>query len=132
MYYGYKLYNKLGVTDYKSKTTEIYTRRIGVAHKNIGNYSLTRANLYFSQDTKRIITALELIDNLDNIKDYDMLNYTMVRDKFIHHYLDHAIESVINNIHYKYSTIVIFDEALRKQGYDNKFLSNYKEMVLNK
>lgn len=55
MFVGYKMYNDLLISDHVSDTVEIYTDRIGAAHKNIGNYHLTHVNLVFDDYTKRLI-----------------------------------------------------------------------------
>ena len=133
MYVGYKLFNDLGASFYEGyKTIEIYTNRIGAAHKNIGNYSLVKVPLLFTEDIKNIVTALELIDHVANMKDRNLIVYYETRENYIKKTRsDWAVRQVIKNIHYKYSTLVTYAEKLHELGYSRDFLSEYKGIALD-
>ena len=76
MYAGYQMYNELGITSYNDSFIEIYTNKIYSKHKTIGNYKLTRVDVvYFDRVIQHIIQALELIENINNIKDKPTIMY---------------------------------------------------------
>ena len=58
MFVGYKMYNDLDVSDHMDRTVEIYTNRIGSAHKSIGKYHLTYADVVFDNYAKQSTAKL--------------------------------------------------------------------------
>ena len=119
MYVGYKMYNHLGISPHNDGYIEIYTNKITTKHKNIANFKLTRANVFFDKVTTDIIQALELIENIDNIKDIDFSRYYELRQRVIHSYNDNDFYDIINELTYQYSTIATFD-MLVKEHTSNK------------
>ena len=126
MFVGYKMYNDLLISDHVSDTVEIYTDRIGAAHKNIGNYHLTHVNLVFDDYTKRLIQTLELIEHSPRIIDIDYMRYYNVRLNGICSYTEYEIDRVIRSIHYQHSTLVTFAELMKKAGFSVDILSKCK------
>ena len=126
MFVGYKMYNDLLISDHVSDTVEIYTDRIGAAHKNIGNYHLTHVNLVFDDYTKRLIQTLELIEHSPRIIDIDYMRYYTVRLNGICSYTEYEIDRVIRSIHYQHSTLVTFAELMKKAGFSVDILSKRK------
>ncbi len=126
MFVGYKMYNDLLISDHVSDTVEIYTDRIGAAHKNIGNYHLTHVNLVFDDYTKRLIQTLELIEHSPRIIDIDYMRYYNVRLNGICSYTEYEIDRVIRSIHYQHSTLVTFAELMKKAGFSVDILSKRK------
>ena len=126
MFVGYKMYNDLLISDHVSDTVEIYTDRIGAAHKNIGNYHLTHVNLVFDDYTKRLIQTLELIEHSPRIIDIDYMRYYNVRLNGICSYTEYEIDRVIRSIHYPHSTLVTFAELMKKAGFSVDILSKRK------
>ena len=112
--------------DHVSDTVEIYTDRIGAAHKNIGNYHLTHVNLVFDDYTKRLIQTLELIEHSPRIIDIDYMRYYNVRLNGICSYTEYEIDRVIRSIHYQHSTLVTFAELMKRAGFSVDILSKRK------
>ncbi len=125
MFVGYKMYNDLQISDHSDSTVEIYTNKIGAAHKSIGKYHLTYADLYFDHHAKSIIQTLELIEHGSRIIDIDYLQYNSIRQSGYRRYLDFDINRVITGIHYQYSTLVTFHMQLKEAGFSNDFLQTY-------
>lgn len=126
MFVGYKMYNNLLISDHTSDNVEIYTNRIGAAHKSIGNYHLTRVNIVFDDHAKKLIQTLELTEQLQRIIDIDYIRYYNVRQKGICNYTDYDINRVIGAVQYQRSTLVTFAELMEKAGFSTQLLSNRK------
>lgn len=127
MYYGYKMLNELDISDYKSPKTELYTSKIGVEHKTIGNYSLTRKQLYFDEEVKDLITVLELI-NIGlgmNIEYFNLIACNEAREIRYKDYLDWVITNVMKETDYSYSVWVTLDEKLRERGINKTSLNEH-------
>jgi len=126
MFVGYRMYNDLLISDHTSDTVEIYTNRIGTAHKSIGNYHLTRVNIVFDDHAKKLIQTIELTEQLQRIIDIDYIRYYNVRQKGICNYTDYDINRVIGAVQYQRSTLVTFAELMEKAGFSTQLLSNRK------
>ena len=127
MFVGYRMYNELQVSDYTDSKIEIYTSKIGTAHKKIGSYHLTKADLYYDYRIRNIIESLELIQNGNNIREIDFIRYDELRTDGITVQSDEYILSVIEAIPYQYTTLVTYDMILQSKGYTGRFLETYKE-----
>ena len=126
MFVGYKMYNDLEVSDYTNDIVEIYTNRIGAAHKNIGKYHLTYADLFFDNYAKQLIQTLELTEHFTKIIDLDYIRLYNVRQRGIRDYLDYDIERVTGAIPYQRSTLVTFDRLMKEAGFSGSVLRNLK------
>lgn len=131
MFVGYRMYNELKVSDHSDDTVEIYTSRIGTAHKNIGSYHLTKADLYYDYRIRNIIESLELIQNGNSIREIDYVQYSMLRADGVTVQSDECILSVIEAIPYQYTTLVTYDMILQSKGYTGRFLEEFKEKHSN-
>ena len=126
MFVGYKMYNDLKISDHTDGTVEIYTNRIGAAHKNIGKYHLTYADIVFDNYARQLIQTLELTEHFTKIIDLDYIRLYNVRQSGIHNYLDYDIERVTGAIHYQRSTLVTFDRLMKEAGFSGSVLRNLK------
>ena len=108
MVIGYKLYNELGITEHISNTIEIYTNRLpNGKQKNVRNYHLIGANLMFLEETKRLITLMELIEKHSKIIDLDVKNYAKVRKSIAKIYSEEQVARITRAIPYQHGTIEI-------------------------
>lgn len=126
MFVGYKMYNDLEVSDHTDGTVEIYTNRIGAAHKSIGKYHLTYADVVFDNYAKQLIQTLELTEHFTKIIDIDYIRLYNVRKSGIRNYLDYDIARVTKAIPYSRSTLKIFEELMTKAGFSVPLLNKRK------
>ena len=126
MFVGYKMYNDLLVSDYTDGTIEIYTNRIGAAHKTVGKYHLTYADVVFDNYAKQLIQTLELTEHFTKIIDLDYIRLYNVRQSGIRNYLDYDIDRVTKAIPYQRSTLVTFDRLMKEAGFSGHVLRNLK------
>ena len=126
MFVGYKMYNDLEVSDHTDGTAEIYTNRIGAAHKSIGKYHLTYADVVFDNYAKQLIQTLELTEHFTKIIDIDYIRLYNVRQSGIRSYLDYDIDRVTKAIPYSRSTLVTFDRLMKEAGFSGSVLRNLK------
>lgn len=126
MFVGYKMYNDLEVSDHTDSTVEIYTNRIGAAHKSIGKYHLTYADIVFDNYAKQLIQTLELTEHFTKIIDLDYIRLYNVRQSGIRNYLDYDIDRVTKAIPYQRSTLVTFDRLMQEAGFSGSVLRNLK------
>ena len=126
MFVGYKMYNDLEVSDYTNDIVEIYTNRIGAAHKSIGKYHLTYADVVFDNYAKQLIQTLELTEHFTKIIDIDYIRLYNVRQSGIRNYLDYDIDRVTKAIPYSRSTLITFEELMTKAGFSVPLLNKRK------
>ena len=126
MFVGYKMYNDLEVSDYTNDIVEIYTNRIGAAHKSIGKYHLTYADVVFDNYAKQLIQTLELTEHFTKIIDIDYIRLYNVRQSGIRNYLDYDIDRVTKAIPYSRSTLRTFEELMTKAGFSVPLLNKRK------
>jgi len=126
MFVGYKMYNDLEVSDHTDGTVEIYTNRIGAAHKSIGKYHLTYADVVFDNYAKQLIQTLELTEHFTKIIDIDYIRLYNVRQSGIRNYLDYDIDRVTKAIPYSRSTLITFEELMTKAGFSVPLLNKRK------
>ena len=69
MVVGYSLYNKLGVTTQISKKVIIYSSKVEDNLKQIGNVTIVKCNLKYTNNVKAIIQMMELIRHCTEIQD---------------------------------------------------------------
>lgn len=125
---GNALFRELGLTDYDSGTTEIYTRLIPKgSHKNIGRYSLTGVNLFFEPELKNLIALLEIIEKGHTNPEHNLPGHSVKIMELLSEYTQSRFRSVVENISYSYSTIATLSyylTLLRKD--DGNCLEIYK------
>ena len=126
MFVGYKMYNDLEVSDHTDGTVEIYTNRIGAAHKSIGKYHLTYADVVFDNYAKQLIQTLELTEHFTKIIDIDYIRLYNVRQSGIHRYLYYDIDRVTKAIPYSRPTLITFEELMTKAGFSVTLLNKRK------
>lgn len=126
MFVGYKMYNDLEVSDYTNDIVEIYTNQIGAAHKSIGKYHLTYADVVFDNYAKQLIQTLELTEHFTKIIDIDYIRLYNVRQSGIRNYLDYDIDRVTKAIPYSRSTLITFEELMTKAGFSVPLLNKRK------
>ena len=122
MFFGYKMYNELGITNYKEDTIEIYINRLVKKNKKIGKYKSTYVDIHFSASICSMIRTLELIQKGYRIKDRDDAEYLKNMDLPLATYSDLMFEMINDAIKYNYSAIVTLDRKLSKYSIPNKCL----------
>ncbi|MGD9761718.1 MAG: hypothetical protein AB7U52_04770 [Candidatus Izemoplasmatales bacterium] len=131
MMIGKAMYNYFDIGDQDEDIVEIYTNKIISNNKSIGKYHLIKFDTYFYDEVVRLITALELIENVSTIKDINYIRYNEEKEAGVNSYTDEIFKVIITNHKYKYSTIATFDGLLSKLSIENNALLIYKENYFN-
>jgi len=121
---GYRLYNRMGLTTQISKKTEILSNAIRENKKKIANVSIFRLNIELENSIVQQIEALEVLENYGKIEDMNYRSFVICMEKIAKQYNDKAIEKIINNMHYKKSTIAFLQMILNHFCISNS-LSKY-------
>lgn len=127
MLVGRAMYNYYGISDHYEEVVEIYTNKITSNHKTIGKYLLTKFNTHFYDKVRGLITTLELIENVESIKDIDYIRYNEEREYGVSCYSDDIFKEIILNHRYQYSTIATLDILLNQHSIKNNALKIYQE-----
>ena len=124
---GYTLFNNLGLTDYKDDNVVIYTNKLGIKSKTIGNIQLKKMDLVsFDHKTKSIITALELLEKgFNNIIDCDCIKTIVILEKCLLEYHNFLFEDIIRNHKYSNITILKLQEQLNRLLIPNNCIEIY-------
>jgi len=114
----------MGLTTQVSKKTEILSNSIRESKNKIGNVSIFRLNIELENTTAQLIEALEVLENYEKIEDMNYRSFVLCMEKIARHYNDKAFEKIINNMHYKKSTIAFLKMILNHFNVSNS-LSKY-------
>lgn len=123
---GYGLYNKLGITTQVCKTPVLYSNFFNENLKTVGGVIVKRVNIdIFTCDIKWLIGIMEVLENYDNIQEFNRTAFWIYFMKTANNYNDTALMCIQNAIGYKKKTIAFLKDRLDKLGIKNglqKFL----------
>jgi len=131
MFIGKQMYNYYDIGDSNDDLIEIYTNKVITNNKTIGNYQLIKFNTKFYDKVVGLITALELIEKVNNIKDINYIRYNEEREYGVSCYTDEIFKEIVENYHYKYSTIATLDVLLNELDIKNNAIKIYRENYVN-
>ncbi len=131
MLIGKQMYNYYDIGDSNEDIIEIYTNKVITNNKKIGNYQLIKFNTKFYDKVVGLITALELIEKVNNIKDINYIRYNEEREYGVSCYTDEIFKEIVENHHYKYSTIATLDVLLNELDIKNNAIKIYQENYVN-
>lgn len=133
---GYTLYNRLGISTQISKNTLIYSSKIDNNIRKIKDVFIKRVNLIFSDDVKKMIEFLEILQNFRNIEDINYNQFVNYTEKIVNNYTDKTLELVLRQINYKKSTLSFLHNILNFYNIENNVskylsaLSDYKHLEM--
>ncbi len=132
MVIGYQMYHDLGIIKYTEGPVEILTNAMQTTTKNVGDgYKLILFKGFFDKFVKKLIVALEIIENSRNIVDLDWFKMNKTLIMHLQYYKDYAFENILNNRSYSLSTIYTLEEYLKDLQIENKVLEIAKEYFKN-
>ena len=127
---GYSLYNSLNITTQIPKVINIISSSLESQTKNIQNVNIKRVSLYYTREIERMIHALEVLQDFNNIEDINYLAFISFIKEIVEEYNDKTFEDVISNINYKKSTIAFLQEILNYFNKENNlylYLSSFSK-----
>lgn len=129
MVVGYKLYNDLGISTHQELPIVIFTNAMETTTKNIGDkYRLERFDLImFNESFRKLITCLELIENMNKIIDIDAGVFGSTIIDYLQGYIDLDLELILEHHKYQYSTLVTLEDYLTKLNIKNRVIDIAKK-----
>lgn len=127
MFIGYRLYNKYSLTSVKSDKIELFSQVIRNNSMCIGNICVKKPQVELTFANTRVIEALEIMTNYDNIDGLDKHKFARFVKQFARGYDDNAAVEVIKNMRYKKCTIAFLKKTLDMYKVENslsQFLSH--------
>ena len=112
MYIGSKLYVKYGLTACKDDEVWLYSTIMDKETCNIGNIHAKKVHIPLTYDNTRIIEALEIMQNYDEIPELNKNKFARYAKQFSKNYNDEAAVYVLNNMRYKKKTIAFMKKIL--------------------
>lgn len=112
MYIGQKLYVKYGITDVNSDEIMLYSNIITKDTCNVGNIHVKRVDIELTYKNTKIIEALEIMQNFNNIEGLNKARFARFAKQFSKIYDDEAAVYVITHTKYKKSTIAFMKKVL--------------------
>lgn len=119
---GPAMYNETGISDIESEYVDILSCRASGKTKNIGKYRIKQCDLFFSEHVSKIVRALDVIQNAP---DGDAVAKSLIITEGVLEYRDYTFVHIVKAIHYSYSTIVTFDEYLKRNGINSDCIEIY-------
>lgn len=116
---GYTMYNNLNLTTQVSKTVDVLSSALEGATKTVRNVVIRQAQLEYSEEVKKMICGLEVLQNFYEIQD---INYSVFIDfsrQLASSYQNEVFEMVISKVSYKKSTISFLQEILKYYNVPN-------------
>ncbi|MGN0317570.1 MAG: hypothetical protein ACI4E1_06470 [Lachnospira sp.] len=138
MFIGYRLYNKYSLTDVKSDRIELYSQVIRNNSMHIGNIYVKKPAVELNFENTRIIEALEIMADYDNIEGLDKHKFARFVKQFSRGYDDSAAVEVIRSMRYKKCTIAFLKKILDMYKVKNSlsqflsYASDYKTPTVQK
>ena len=127
---GYELYNSLGVTTQLSKRLKAYSSLLDEQFKQIGNVSVHKYDLKYTNQVKTIIRIMELLNHYKEIQDIDYSAFLRNAETFSEQYDEEAFEVVQRAIGYPKHTVAFLREVLNYYHVPNN-LSNHLSAFSN-
>ncbi|MBQ4283348.1 MAG: hypothetical protein IJB96_05400, partial [Lachnospira sp.] len=112
MYIGQKLYKKYAISNVQTDEIELYSNIINKSVCNIGNIHVKRIDVELTYENARVIEALEIMQNYDNIEELNKYKFARFAKQFAKGYDDVAAVYVISRVRYKKSTIAFMKKVL--------------------
>ncbi len=112
MYIGQKLYAKYGISNVPTDDIELYSNIVSKNVCNIGNIHVKRIDVELSYENARVIEALEIMQNYDDIPELNKYKFARFAKQFAKGYDDTAAVYVIKHVKYKKSTIAFLKKVL--------------------
>ena len=112
MIIGYELFNSLYLTTQVPRRVFAYTSVLNGKAKTIGDVHLEKVNLIFSPEIKRHVEAMEVLNNLGWIEDFNKNAFSAYIKEFASSYSQPVMDKVLKSIHYKKATIALLKEIL--------------------
>lgn len=112
MYIGQNLYVKYGLTDVTSNEIMLYSNIINKDTCNVGNIHVKRVDVELTYENTKIIEALEIMQNFDNIEGLNKVRFARFAKQFSKIYNDESAVYVITHMKYKKSTIAFMKKVL--------------------
>lgn len=112
MFIGQRLYEKYGISDYKSETIELYSNLITKATCNVCNIHVKRVDVELTYENARVIEALEIMQNYDKIVNLNKQRFAKFAKMFAKGYDDEAAVYVLSKMKYKKCTIAFMKKVL--------------------
>jgi hypothetical protein len=109
---GMKLFVDLNLSTQISKKRKLLSSNINSQTKIINNISVKKVNLRFDSNHKKIITCLEILQNYNNVEDFNWIVFVNKLEDFIIGYNDEVFTEVVSNIKYKKKTISFYKMIL--------------------
>lgn len=129
---GYALYNALNLTTQISKTVNVMSSALESFTKSIRNVIVHQTLLVFSEEIKKMVQGLEVLQNFSTIQDINYSAFIRFSEQLASAYNDELLSKVISAKPYKKSTIAFLQEILIYYGVQNNLsmylstLSEYK------
>ena len=121
-----------GIVSGAESRIRILSNRLVENRKNIGNISVEKTDLEFSDNTISVVQTLEILQNIENIGQLNKTRFVAYMRSFAQEYSDEVTEYVLSKRKYKKSTIAFLKELLDWFGIYNSLeehlspLSKYK------
>lgn len=123
MVIGYRLYNRLKLTTQIPFYFEIYSSMITENCKFIQNVTIKYVDLEFTEDVRRMVEYLEVLENFSFIQDLNYLQFINFTEKFITNYDDLLLEKVLKKIKYKKATLSFLNNILNFYNIENNIMN---------
>ena len=130
MVVGYGAFNQLGITTQISKRVEVYSNKVSECTKHLKNVSIRNVNLTFSEDNKKAIQLMEILEHFSEIEDLNILQFQNVASSLLKSYNENNFDNVFKTIKYKKRTIAFLETLLNSANIENnmkKYLSATSE-----
>lgn len=127
---GYSLYNELNLTTQIPKQIIVYSANTEGQVKNIGNVCIIQMRTNYSNNIKKRIRALEVLQNYNRIQDINYNAFITYSKTIANEYDEKIYDSIIDTFKYKKSTIAFLREILNYYHIPNtlnKYLSSLSE-----
>ena len=121
---GYELYNSTGVSTQVSKRISAYSSLIDEKIKQIGNVSIQKYDLEYTDEAKSVICIMELLNNYKKIQDIDHSAFLRNIESLSKQYTEESFEVVQRGIRYPKRTVAFLNEVLNFYHVPNN-LSKY-------
>ena len=109
---GYGLYNSLGITTQISKRVTAYSSLVDEQVKQIGNVTIQKYDLEYTDEAKAVIRIMELLHHCREIQDIDYSAFLRNTEALSRQYNEGAFEAVQKVIGYPKRTVAFLREAL--------------------
>ena len=132
---GYGLYNSLGITTQISKRQNAYSRIADEQLRQIGNVTIRKYEMEYTDDVKSTIQMMELLYHYRDIQDINITAWMRSMERLSAGYNEKTFEVVQKTIGYPKWTIAFLREVLdfyQKPNSLNRYLSALSDYPIPK